>query len=114
MIRLVLCACALLTSAASLAATQPNILLIYVDDLGYGDLGSYGHPVLQTPNLDALAADGLKLTSYYAPSALCSPSRAGLLTGRHPYRTGIRSWIPEDSAGLVNEDPAPQRARIEA
>ena len=79
------------------AATQPNILLIYVDDLGYGDLGSYGHPVLKTPNIDALANDGLRLTNYYAPSALCSPSRAGLLTGRYPYRTGIKSWIPEGS-----------------
>jgi arylsulfatase A-like enzyme len=79
------------------ATTQPNILLIYVDDLGYGDLGSYGHPVLKTPNIDALANDGLRLTNYYAPSALCSPSRAGLLTGRYPYRTGIKSWIPEGS-----------------
>ena len=79
------------------AVAQPNILVIYVDDLGYGDLGSYGHPVIQTPHLDALAADGLTLTQYYAPSPLCSPSRAALLTGRHPYRTGIRSWIPEGS-----------------
>lgn len=86
------------------AAAQPNILLIYVDDLGYGDLGSYGHPVLQTPNIDALAAEGLSLTSYYAPSALCSPSRAGLLTGRHPYRTGIKSWIPEDSGVYLRDE----------
>ena len=87
----------LLSVTYSHAATQPNILLIYVDDLGYGDLGSYGHPVLKTPNIDALAGDGLRLTNYYAPSALCSPSRAGLLTGRYPYRTGIKSWIPEGS-----------------
>jgi len=89
--------CLQLLGSAVQAATQPNILLIYVDDLGYGDLGSYGHPVLQTPNIDALAANGLRLTSYYAPSAICSPSRAALLTGRLPYRTGIKSWIPEDS-----------------
>ena len=88
-------AVALPTLAA--ASGQPNILLIYADDLGYGDLGSYGHPVLQTPNIDRLAAEGLRFTSNYSPSALCSPSRAGLLTGRTPYRTGIRSWIPEDS-----------------
>ena len=86
------------------AATQPNILLIYVDDLGYGDLGSYGHPVLQTPNIDALASEGLKFTNYYAPSALCSPSRAGLLTGRYPYRTGIKSWIPEDSGVYLRDE----------
>ena len=85
------------------AETQPNILLIYVDDLGYGDLGSYGHPVLQTPNIDALASDGLKFTNYHAPSALCSPSRAGLLTGRYPYRTGIKSWIPEDSGVYLRD-----------
>ena len=88
----------------ALAAAQPNILLIYVDDLGYGDLGSYGHPVLQTPNIDALAADGLRFTNYYAPSAICSPSRAGLLTGRQPYRTGIKSWIPEDSGVYLRDD----------
>ncbi len=86
-----------LAGGAAHTADRPNILLIYVDDLGFGDLGSYGHPVLQTPNIDSLAADGLKFTSNYSPSALCSPSRAGLLTGRTPYRTGIKSWIPEDS-----------------
>jgi len=97
--------CILLTSAAvAQAAKQPNILLIYVDDLGYGDLGLYGHPVLQTPNIDALAHDGLRLTNYYAPSALCSPSRAGLLTGRHPYRTGIESWIPENSGVYLRDE----------
>ena len=88
---------ALFFCATASAATQPNIVLIYVDDLGYGDLGSFGHPVLQTPNLDTQASEGLKLTNYYAPAALCSPSRAGLLTGRYPYRTGIKSLIPEDS-----------------
>jgi len=81
-------------AAAAEPAPRSNLLLIYVDDLGYGDLGSYGHPVLQTPNLDRLAEEGVRLTNYYAPSALCSPSRAALLTGRHPYRTGIQSWIP--------------------
>ena len=90
--------------ADGFAAPQPNILLIYVDDLGYGDLGSYGHPVIKTPNVDSLAAEGLKFTNYYAPSALCSPSRAGLLTGRYPYRTGIKSWIPEDSGVYLRDD----------
>ncbi len=78
-------------------AAGPNIVLINADDLGYGDLGAYGHPVIETPNLDRLAAEGMVFTHFYAPSALCSPSRAGLLTGRIPYRTGIRSWIPGDS-----------------
>ncbi len=94
----------MLLCSGTQAAQQPNILLIYVDDLGYGDLGIYGHPVLRTPHIDALAEDGLRLTSYYAPSALCSPSRAGLLTGRHPYRTGIKSWIPEDSGIYLRDE----------
>ena len=86
------------------AAEQPNILLIYVDDLGYGDLGSYGHPILQTPSIDSLATDGMRFTSNYSPSALCSPSRAGLLTGRTPYRTGIKSWIPHDSGVFLRDE----------
>ncbi len=73
----------------------PHIVLIYADDLGYGDLGVYGHHTIQTPNLDQLAADGLRLTHYYAPSPLCSPSRAALMTGRTPFRSGIESWIPQ-------------------
>jgi arylsulfatase A-like enzyme len=86
------------------AQSRPNILLIYVDDLGYGDLGSFGHPVIETPNLDRLAREGMTLTNYYAPSALCSPSRAGLLTGRIPYRTGIKSWIPEGTDIYLHEE----------
>ncbi|MEM1411559.1 MAG: sulfatase-like hydrolase/transferase, partial [Pseudomonadota bacterium] len=97
-VRAVLLAAAILAcTTGALAATPPNVLLIYVDDLGYGDLGSYGHPVIRTPVLDELASQGARLTQYYAPSALCSPSRAGLLTGRIPARTGIYSWIPPDS-----------------
>ena len=96
---------ALLFLSASCLAEPPNVLLIYVDDLGYGDLGGFGHPVIQTPNIDALAQEGMTFTNYYAPSALCSPSRAGVLTGRAPYRTGIESWIPEDSGiYLKNEE----------
>jgi arylsulfatase A-like enzyme len=90
-------------TASAQAPAKPNILLIYVDDLGYGDLGSYGHPVLKTPNIDSLAAGGLRFTSNYAPSALCSPSRAGLLTGRTPYRTGVNSWIPENSGVYLRD-----------
>lgn len=98
--QILLAVLALFISDAVLAkagVAKPNVLLIYVDDLGYGDLGSYGHTQLQTPELDRLASEGVRLTNYYAPSALCSPSRAGLLTGRHPYRTGIDSWIPANS-----------------
>jgi len=79
------------------APQDPNIVLIYVDDLGYGDLSVYGHHTIRTPNIDRLASEGMRFTDYYAPSPLCSPSRAGLLTGRTPFRSGIRSWIPEDT-----------------
>lgn len=75
--------------------SKPNLIIFYVDDLGYGDLGAYGHNIVKTPNIDKLAKEGIKYTQYYAPASLCSPSRAGMLTGRTPYRTGIRSWIPE-------------------
>jgi arylsulfatase A-like enzyme len=81
---------------ASPERPAPNVVVILADDLGYGDLGSYGHHVLKTPSLDRLAGEGLRLTSYYAPSPLCSPSRASLLTGRIHLRTGIESWIPPD------------------
>ena len=73
---------------------SPNVVVIYADDLGYGDLGIYGHHTIQTPHLDQLAREGVRLTNFYAPSPLCSPSRAGLLTGRTPFRSGIQSWIP--------------------
>ena len=71
----------------------PNILILLADDLGYGDLGRFGNPEVKTPNLDRLARQGLRLTSCYAAGANCSPSRAGLLTGRTPTRLGIHNWI---------------------
>lgn len=74
---------------------RPNVLVILCDDLGYGDLGCFGHPSIKTPNLDKLAAQGMRLTSCYASAPVCSPSRAGLLTGRTPSRLGIYDWISE-------------------
>jgi len=88
---------ALLTSLLTLlafthlvvAADQaPNVLLIMVDDLGYHDLGSYGHPEIKTPVLDKLAKDGIRLTSFYSGAAVCTPSRMALLTGAYPSRLG--------------------------
>jgi arylsulfatase A len=70
-------------------ATPPNLILFLADDLGYGDLGCYGHPVIQTPNLDAFAKQGVRLTQCYAASAVCSPSRSAPLTGRTPHRSGV-------------------------
>ena len=74
---------------------KPNIIIFLADDLGYGDLGCYGHPIIQTPNLDAFAKQGTRFTQFYAASAVCSPSRSAILTGRTPYRNGVFTWIPE-------------------
>lgn len=102
--RLLISAWLLLLPATALAAVSPpNVVVIYADDLGYGDLGIYGHHTIETPNLDRLAGEGMRFTSFYAPSPLCSPSRAGLLTGRTPFRTGIRSWIPEGTPVHLGE-----------
>lgn len=76
----------------------PNIIILLADDLGYGDLSSYGHPYIRTPNIDQLAEEGIKLLNCYAASPVCSPSRVGLLTGRIPNRMGVYDWIPENSA----------------
>lgn len=84
---------------------QPNFLVILCDDLGWGDLNCFGHPHIQTDNLDRLAADGMRLTACYSAAPVCSPSRAGLLTGRNPNRAGIYDWIPAAPAtGRVAPD----------
>ena len=94
-------------------ATQPppNLVLILCDDLGYGDISCYGHSTIRTPCLDRLAAEGLRLTDCYAAAPVCSPARAGLVTGRAPYRAGIRDWIPPDSAVHLRDDE-PSVARL--
>jgi arylsulfatase A len=76
------------------AAERPNFLIILCDDLGYGDLGCFGHPVIKTPHLDGLARQGMRLTDCYSAAPVCSSSRAGLMTGRTPSRIGIYDWIP--------------------
>ncbi|MBN1532776.1 MAG: sulfatase [Spirochaetes bacterium] len=70
---------------------RPNIVVILTDDLGYGDLGCYGNRVMKTPHIDRLAREGVRFTDFYASNSLCSPSRAGLLTGRYAHRTGV-TW----------------------
>ncbi|MHC4880084.1 MAG: sulfatase family protein [Planctomycetota bacterium] len=82
------------------AAERPNIVLILVDDQGYYDLGCYGATEFQTPRIDALAADGVRLTDYYAAAPICSPSRAGLLTGCYPRRVGLASWVQRADSKL--------------
>ena len=65
---------------------KPNIVIIYADDLGYGDVGCYGATMIKTPNIDKLATQGMKFTDAHAAGSLCSPSRYGILTGRSPWR----------------------------
>ncbi len=72
--------------------TPPNVVLIYADDLGYGDLGCYGATKVQTPNIDKLAAEGRRFTDAHSASAVCTPSRYGLMTGEYPMRAGL--WGP--------------------
>ncbi|MFN3168954.1 MAG: sulfatase [Phycisphaeraceae bacterium] len=75
------------------AAPRPNIVLIMADDLGYGDLSCYGSDFIKTPNIDALAKAGIRFTDYHSNGAVCSPTRASLMTGRYPQRTGVEGVI---------------------
>ena len=90
----------------AVAAPQrpPNIVMIYADDLGYGDLGCYGSKI-RTPHLDRMAAEGIRFTQFYSANPVCSPSRAALLTGRYPTRTGVPNVImPPDTTGLADSE----------
>jgi len=87
---------------ASERKRRPNVILIFVDDQGYYDLGCYGATEVETPRIDALARKGVRLTDYYAAAPICSPSRAGLLTGCYPRRTGNAVWVhrPDSATGI--------------
>lgn len=87
------------------STTPPNVVIILADDMGYGDLSSYGHPLIRTPNVDRLAAEGQRWTSFYASSPLCNPSRIALATGRMPIRIQggeLNRWsnLPADETTL--------------
>src|SRR3954463_160984 len=74
---------------SSTASIRPNVVLIITDDVGYGDFGAYGSPDVRTPNIDRLAREGVKLTDFYANASNCSPTRAGLISGRYQQRFAI-------------------------
>jgi len=88
---------------------RPNIIIIFTDDMGYGDVGVYGHPTIRTPHLDRMAEEGMKFTQFYSAASVCTPSRAGLLTGRLPVRSGmmskeLRVLFPFSAKGLPQKE----------
>jgi len=93
-------------SAPATPERPPNVVIVFADDQGYGDLSSFGHPTIHTPHIDALAANGAKLTQFYVASPVCSPSRAALLTGCYPKRVGMHEHVvfpPYDYGLHTNE-----------
>ena len=86
---------------AGAAAVPPNIVLIYADDLGYGDVGCYGATRVRTPNIDRLARQGLRLTDAHASASTCTPSRYALLTGEYAWRRKGTSVLPGDAALII-------------
>lgn len=87
------------------AESKPNVVVIYADDLGYGDLACFGHPTIKTPHLDQMAEEGMKFTQFYSAAPVCTPSRAALLTGRYPIRSGMcsdkrRVLFPDSGGGI--------------
>lgn len=87
------------------SSKKTNVIIIFADDLGYGDLGAYGHPTIRTPNLDRMAMEGQKWTNFYVGASVCTPSRAALMTGRLPVRNGMASNVnrvlfPDSHNGL--------------
>jgi arylsulfatase A len=99
----------LLFPALQAQPDKPNIVVIFCDDLGYGDLGCYGHPSIRTPNLDRMAAEGMRFTDFYSAAPVCTPSRAALLTGRYAARSGMASekrrvLFPDSTGGLPSSE----------
>lgn len=102
---LFLLSCSEKTPSNTTNSSLPNIVFIFADDLGYGDLGCFGATDIATPNIDRIAAEGIKFTSFLSASPVCSPSRAGLLTGRMPQRMGINAvFFPESFTGMDQEE----------
>ena len=86
------------------AQEKPNIIIMMADDLGYGDVGCFGNKIIETPNIDQLASDGVKFTQFYAGHPTCSPSRAGMMAGRTPFRNGVYTYIPGKSCVHLRDE----------
>jgi arylsulfatase A len=97
------------STSSGQASKKPNFIIIFCDDLGYGDLSCFGHPTIRTPNLDKMAAEGQRWTNFYVGASVCTPSRAALLTGRLPIRSGMcsnqrRVLFPDSAGGLPQSE----------
>lgn len=90
------------TGQQTTETSRPNIIFVLADDLGYSELGCYGNTFNETPNLDKLAAEGVRFTSAYASAPVCSPYRAALMTGQYPARVGITDYLRPDAAGHLD------------
>jgi arylsulfatase A-like enzyme len=86
------------------AQDKPNVVIIYVDDLGYGDLSSYGATKIKTPNIDALAQDGIRFINGHSSAATCTPSRYSLMTGKYPFRKSGTGVLPGDAALIIDQE----------
>ena len=107
----IICSLCILPQDVNAQDSLPNLIIIFADDLGYGDLRCYGNPVIRTPNLDRMAKEGMRFTHFYVAASVCTPSRAGLLTGRYPVRTGLvegiipgRVLFPDSKTGLPDDE----------
>ena len=92
-----------------LAAAKTNVVLILIDDLGWMDIGCYGSTYYQTPNIDRLAAEGMRFTDGYAACNVCSPTRAAIMTGRYGFRTGIGEPVAPGDIGLSLDEARMRR-----
>src|SRR5215210_2082251 len=101
---------ALAAAAGAPAAERPNIVFILADDLGFGDLGCYGQTKIRTPNLDRMAAEGMRFTQHYAGSSVCAPSRCALLTGKHMGHAAVRDNL-ERGKDIEGQQPMPRETR---
>ena len=97
---------AILQAFVSAETSSPNFIIIFTDDQGYSDLGCFGSENIKTPNIDRMANEGRKFTSFYVPCSVCSPSRSALLTGCYPKRIGMEKHVifPKDNHGMHQEE----------
>ena len=103
---LLLCFCCFPLYAQYKTTTPINFIVVFVDDMGYGDLSSFGHPSIHTPHLDQMVQEGQQWTNFYVGASVCTPSRAALLTGRLPVRNGLMSdrfrvFFPDSKNGVT-------------